>query len=53
MGTGSDRSVIPVFKKGKRNELGSYGPVSLTLILRKVMEQIVLETILKPIKNRK
>ena len=48
----STHAVTPIFKTGKE-DTWSYRPVSLTLILRKVVEQIFLETIFKPIKNRK
>jgi len=40
-------SVTPVFKKGKKEDPGNYRPVSLTSIPGKVMEQLILEVIIK------
>ncbi|KAK4810492.1 hypothetical protein QYF61_004272 [Mycteria americana] len=37
--------VTPIFKKGKKEDPGNYRPVSLTSILRKVVEQLILDTI--------
>lgn len=37
-------SVTPIFRLDKKNELGIKWPVSLTLIFRKVIEKIILET---------
>ncbi|PKU44717.1 rna-directed dna polymerase from mobile element jockey-like [Limosa lapponica baueri] len=38
-------SVIPVFKKGKKEDPGSYRPVSLASIPGKVMERLILRVI--------
>jgi len=46
-------NVNPVFKKGREEDLGNYRPVSFSMIPGKVMEQIILETISKHIKNKK
>lgn len=48
-------NVIPIFKAGKKEEPGNYRPVSLTLILRKViLENIfILATILRHMKEKK
>lgn len=46
-------NVAPVFKKGRKEELGHYRPVSFTLIPGKVVEPIILETISKHNKNKK
>ncbi|KGL75218.1 hypothetical protein N309_13708, partial [Tinamus guttatus] len=45
--------VTPVFKKGKREEPGNYRPVSLTSIPGKVMEQRILKTISRYVKEKK
>jgi len=46
-------SVTPVFKKGKKEDPGNYRPVSLTSIPGKVMEQLILEVILKQVEEKK
>ena len=33
--------VVPIFKKGKREEVGNYRPVSLTSLVVKVLEKII------------
>jgi len=45
-------NVTPVFKKGKEDP-GNYRPVSLTSIPGKMMEQIVLEVIIKQVEEKK
>jgi len=46
-------SVTPVFKKGKKEDLGNYRPVSLTSIPGKVMEQLILDVISKQVEEKK
>ncbi|GAB0179576.1 mitochondrial enolase superfamily member 1 [Grus japonensis] len=46
-------SVTLVFKKGKKEDPGNYRPVSLTSIPEKVMEQLILKVISKPVEEKK
>ncbi|GAB0209695.1 mitochondrial enolase superfamily member 1 [Grus japonensis] len=46
-------NVTPVFKKGKKEDLGNYGPVSLTSIPGKMMEQLILGIINKHVEEKK
>jgi len=46
-------NVTPIFKKGKKEDPGNYRPVSLTSIPGKLIEQFILEIIIKQVEEKK
>ncbi|CAM5164334.1 unnamed protein product [Eretmochelys imbricata] len=46
-------NIVPIYKKGNKNNPGNYRPVSLTSVPRIIMEQIIRQSICKHLEDNK
>uniref|UniRef100_A0A674JDS3 Macro domain-containing protein n=1 Tax=Terrapene triunguis TaxID=2587831 RepID=A0A674JDS3_9SAUR len=49
----SEENIVPIYKKGNKDNPGNYRPVSLTSVPRKIMEQIINQSVYKHLEDNK
>ncbi len=44
-------NVVPIYKKGSRNDSGNYRPVSLTAVVGKLLESVIRDALQKHLED--
>jgi len=52
IGDWSNGNIVPIFKRGRKEDPGKCRPVNLSTVPGKIMEQILLEAVRRPMEDR-